>query len=141
MNPTDLYTQLHALTTEHLKHYRDDLEKLDKKTLEEWPDIRFLHYTRENGTHLILMPEAEDPCWPAHGQVVPYLFGEASRAHILDQKMVMGKYMRDHSLVRQIVFFNGRALEAELDHNKALYILQTYITRVGTAWNAQRKAA
>jgi hypothetical protein len=48
------YNTLHSIVSPVLKHYRDDLEKHDKKAIENHSDT-FLYGYRESGTNIIML--------------------------------------------------------------------------------------
>ena len=131
-----IYEELERLSLPHLEAYQHDLTRIDRESIEKNPDMPFLHFTRNHGTHIVYMPPADHECWPAPGEVVPYLFGEATRSHILDQKNVVVKWCMENSGLRLCVHFDGRSLR-EVSPAEAVRICKEYVLRVGCEWNVK----
>ena len=62
------YVQLYALASPHSKDHRNDLEKWDREIIEKMPGCPYLHYTRESGTHIVMMPPADSDYYPKAGE-------------------------------------------------------------------------
>ena len=67
--------ELHKKSLRLLEAYETDLA-IDRKWIEENPDVPFLHYTRTTGTHLITMPKDEGEA--IHLPVMPDVCHRAS---------------------------------------------------------------
>ena len=113
-------------------NYRNDLLVHDRNEIEKRPDEKFLHWSRESGTHLMFLSGLE--VYPAKGTNVPYLFGSASREHILDQKLEFAKYFIKCEQVRAVHYFNGFDL-AETTVQRAVEITREYVDGIVNYWN------
>jgi hypothetical protein len=128
-----IYDQLHALTAEYIKHYRGDLVVHDKRDIEANPGISFLHWTRESGTHIQFLWPADHQSWPAKGLLIPYLFGKATREHILDQVNAVADYWRNHGSIATH-YYDGRELQA-VTPERACQVAERHVRDVGSEWN------
>lgn len=144
MKPTaeTIFAQLLAEVDGIITHYRDDLLVHSRREILEHPGIQFVHYTRAWGTHLIMLHPADHPIWPAQGEKVPYLFGEADREHIVNQWVEMARYYNRGETSRgarieAIHHFDGYVLR-RIDHTgHAFTIVQNRRTEVLGAWTAR----
>ena len=136
MNP--IYLELSALCLPFIQHYQDDLLKHDYAELNASPDVPFLHWTRPTGTHLLLLHPADSPRWPAPDVTVPYLFGHATRDHILEQCLSIATYPHEHEITRVCHHFNGRDL-TEITTAHGVAITQHYVARIKQTWYPRRE--
>ena len=131
-----LYDQLYELSSPILKNYRDDLEHCDKEHCEAWPDVPFIHYTRENGTHMVVLQPSDQ--YPKDGEKVRYLFGEVNREGLLQKKMeehdaLMATF---GSVIELILYFDGADL-VQIDADRARGTIFSYQCGVRTEWSQQ----
>ena len=129
------YEQLYMLSSPVLKAYRDDLEKCDRQQIKKYPDLPFLHWTRESGTHLQLMPPANHPDWPKRGEYVPFLFGMANREHILNSVVTMAQMFVKpcYANAKLVLHFDGWTFLG-ITAEEALEIAREYRDRISAAW-------
>lgn len=104
------FDQLVELSKPHIKHYHDDLMVQDRNWIDGNPGIKFLHFTRECGTDLIGLYPADHAAWPMAGEKVPYLFGFATREHILKQTVEIVKYRTAYGLNKLTLYCNGTSV-------------------------------
>ena len=134
------YAQLYALASPHLKDYRNDLEKWDREIIEKMPGCPYLHYTRESGTHIVMMPPADSDYYPKAGEYVKYLFGMAEREHILRGCVSMAEYFVNpcNSFHGLVLHYDGQRFW-EIDAGKALEIAREYRDQIITTWRKPRR--
>ena len=135
----DTYQQLEALSLPLLKAHQSDLTEIDRKDIEEdHSGVPFLHFTRESGTHIVLMPEADHESWPAKGERTPFLFGEATREHILDQVIPVLEGIQGRGNTLLGLHFDGKALR-KITVERALEVGRAYVDRVRRAWGQAKR--
>lgn len=132
----DIYEQVREKSLPLIKAYHDDLIKHDKIELEKNPGVPFLHFTGDTGTYAFFMIPAED--YPAKGEVVPYLFGNAGREHILRQFVETIEYMKQVNRQDLILYFDGKKL-IEINQEKAEDLAQKYQWRILREWREVEK--
>ena len=137
MNTSKAYAAIFAAADPIVTHWRPDLTKHDRRTIEDAGDgMPFLHFTGDTGTDLMMMPPADHPEWPNVGERVPFIFGHADRDHILHQKIVSVECMP--RINRPIAHhWDGHRLK-RIDMARALDIVNAYAAKVARAW---KKAA
>lgn len=89
-----------------------DLTTHDRDSILANPGVPFLHWTREYGTHMIFLRPSDSPDWPAAGKLAPYIFGNSSREHILNDQAncALSMYSRSASTTLGAVYYNGDTL-------------------------------
>jgi hypothetical protein len=134
------YAQLYVLASPRLKDHRNDLEKWDREIIERMPGCPYLHYTRESGTHIVMMPPADSEYYPKAGEYVKYLFGMAEREHILRGCVSMAEYFVNpcNSFRGLVLHYDGRRFW-EIDASKALEIAREYRDQIITIWCKLRR--
>lgn len=135
-----IYTELEAACLPLIQHYHNDLLKWDKEMLEEFPDCPFLHYTNEFGTHIIMLPAADDECYPPRGKFVPYLFGTADRDHILREKLSMAEYHTRAANCPErftVHHFDGRQLR-KITVAKGVDLAKEYVRSIEHQWSVAK---
>lgn len=122
-----------------IKAFRDDLIKHDRSAIQKNPDIPFLHFTGENGTHIVQFHPATD--YPPAGERVPYLFGTADRCHILNQHVDIVKHLVEKPDFRQelILYSDGKSVK-QIDGERALCLVDQYRIDIESAWNMKNAA-
>lgn len=120
----------------HLKHYHRDLLMHDRRAIRSFPDVPYLHVTRDMGTHLQFMRPTDHPSWPAPGQEVPYLFSTADRDHLLKEAEGFIKYFiashREESVL--VHHYDGRTLR-KISYRHADDLLSRWASNVRHGWN------
>ena len=133
----DIYDQVREKALPIIKAYHNDLLVHDRSTIEKHPGVPFLHFTGDTGTHLLLMISAED--YPTKGEIVPYLFGWASRQHILRQFAETVENMKNVNRQDLILYCNGKRL-IEINQGRAESIARRYESEIWRDWRkAERK--
>lgn len=135
MKPIELYRDLGRRVSPFLKSYRTDL-KLDKSWLLDNPGVPFCHWTSVSSTHLIPMLPHDSPQFPAEGLQVRYLFGMASRWHILEQTKLVANCL---SSPRQFdckiaLYCDGKSEIHEVSLHRAEELVEDYVAGVREAW-------
>jgi len=136
------YAHLYALASPRLKDHRNDLEKWDREIVEKMPGCPYLHYTRESGTHIVMMPPADSDYYPKAGEYVKYLFGMAEREHILRACVSTAEHFVNprNSFRGLVLYYDGRRF-LKIDTRKALEIAREYRNRIIIAWRNPRQMA
>ena len=130
------YAQLYELSSPILKAYRDDLERWDKATIEENPGVPFLHWTRDNGTHLSLLWPPEH--YPKRGESVRYLFGTADRRHLVNQCVTIAEYfLKPFSPALLVVYCDGQKPPRVINEELAVEIARTYRHGMDSLWKSE----
>lgn len=127
----DTYKQVEKKSLPLIKAYYNDLIRLDREAIEKNPGTPFLHFTGDTGTYLFLMIPAED--YPAKGETVPYLFGEADRNHILRQYLKTVECMKTSNRQDLILYFNGKRL-IKINQERAESIARKYEDKIWRDW-------
>lgn len=131
MKPDELITRLDAACRPLITAYATDLD-IDSRFLRENPGVPFLHFTRANGTHIIMLPAAESPLFPPAGVLVDYLLGRADREHILKDSLSLADY--EFPFLRAVHHFDGTALRL-IDQPRAITIAKEHRSKVLAEWN------
>jgi len=101
-----LHDRLVLLADKFIKAYREDLLIHDKTAIEDHPNVPFLHFTGELGTHMVhLIPFS---VYPNKGEKISYLFGRADREHILKDIKELVFYMRKSTRQDLILYYDGQ---------------------------------
>lgn len=127
----DIFEELKEKALPLITAYHDDLLKHDKAAIEENSEVPFLHFTGDTGTHIALLIPAEK--YPAKGERVKYLFGVASRYHILSQVGEMVRYMPQVNRQDLVLYFDGKKL-CEITQEKAEEVVKEYQCRINREW-------
>lgn len=147
--PPPHYLALKGHVERFIDGYHNDLLKHDLNSLCMYPELPFLHFTRNHGTNIVFMPPADHPSWPVKGVKVPYLFGEADRDHILKEILGAVRYHCDKSIVRAIYQFTGNPKDQhgyirsdlnklhEISRGDAMSIAEAYYNRIRHAWEKE----
>jgi hypothetical protein len=136
-----IYQQLHALVRSRLLAYETDLEKHDKEAIEESPGVPFLHWTRDSGTHIVMLWDMKSDVWPMYGVRVPYLFRTADRNHILDGMILMAEWhlMPSNGGDKKHIchYYDGVRIRP-VTCAKAVEIVKEYARPLRRAWEQER---
>lgn len=132
----NVYDELVKRCDSLVEAYRDDLLLHDKELIEMYPGRKFLHFTRNTGTFLFLMHPADDELFPSKGERVPYLFGTATREHMLEdvQKCVKGCCRSSDTLL--ILYYDGVKLR-DVSSDKAFDLWLDYTEGVCRQWTKE----
>lgn len=131
MKTADTYEKLKALCLPHLEAFQTDLLVHDKRSIEDNPGVPFLHFTRAWGTHMVVLIDAKD--YPGDGEVVPYLFGRATREHVLAQTVRIVEYMPKMDRQKCVCYFDGATLKT-ITQQQAEEIARRYVRKIRRAW-------
>jgi hypothetical protein len=122
------YDQLEQAVSDHLKDYRDDLELHDRIDIDRLPNTPFIHVTRESGTHLFQMKDAQH--LPVGDQNTKYLFAHIPVARALESRLegiqVLGT--GNYGPIK-IHYFDGQKLH-EVSVEQATQRYRAYINEV-----------
>ena len=135
MQPTktaSVYQQVKTLAGPIVKHYRDDLTKHDRRTFQDDPTRPFLHFSRECGTHLITLDDAES--YPLPGNEVPFVFGTAQRGKILEDVISATRRIVASETTELILHWDGRKLR-QLTAQQAIDVAETYGRKIRGDWS------
>ena len=132
------YEQIHARTTDIIEHYRDDLEKHDKRFIAEVDaSTAMLHFARTCGTHIYALHNGCSDVFPAKGDRCPYMFGTTDRDGLLDGLVDGLEYCIHQSEVNSecklISYWNGRSWQT-IDAGRARQIVADWKRRVRIQW-------
>lgn len=130
----DVYATIAKKSLKWLNSYKSDLIVHDKKTIENNPNIPFLHFTWNSGTYLMLLRSAQNESWPKKGEWVPYLFGHADREHILNQLIEVMPAI-GQNVVSLIQYYDGKKVSDIGTMDAASRIIRDYIRRVQVEWD------
>ena len=139
----EIYEQVRAQAEPLIKHYFDDLLKIDRELITEpaMKGVPFLHFTGKTGTHIVFLHPAGHPEWPAIGEQAPYVFGHAYRGHILDDKCISVESLSDGEWRgRLILYYDGTGAKnnvSKVTPDKARAICYEYEARVKREWSAE----
>lgn len=105
-----------------LQNYLRDFYYHDRNHIESDPYRKFILCIRENGSHLTLMHNAED--YPCDGEIVPFVFGQADREHILTNTREALQYIMSES--KQFFYFDGENVHDVDPSDASRVLLQEY---------------
>jgi hypothetical protein len=125
MKTTSIYSQLRKKASEFIEQSKTDL-LIDKKSIDQNPNIDFIHITRKYGTSLVLF--YKHTTYPKNGIFVPYLFGTANNIMILEgQRTTLTYYLKEDPLIIQ--YCKNGALTT-INKEQALKIFANYKTEI-----------
>jgi hypothetical protein len=131
-----IYNELYKISSPKLKGYRTDLTKIDKEWIEKNKGVPFIHYTRENGTHILELFPVEH--FPAPGEYVKFLFNMVDRRTLLDRTCEMAAYVELYDKREgynfTVCYYDGCSLKV-IDHKKAIEIVRIYKNSILKEWN------
>lgn len=130
----NLYDQLKEKADLFIKYYRDDLLVHDKNALEKNPNVPFLHFTGETGTHLIFLWPAS--FYPEAGQKYPYLFGMTDRERELSELPSYVESMPRYNRGELTLHFDGKVL-CKVSNKEAKFIADEYVQKVRKEWERE----
>lgn len=126
-----MYDQVYEKASPIITNYREDLEVHDKNELEGYTGD-FIHMTRPSGTWIILLYPANHAIWPSKGLEVPYLFGHATREHIVEG---LRAYTSEHTLREHKLFLYGHNGKVkEISGKEVSEIVEKYIKLTLDTW-------
>ena len=99
------YSRVYDLCSPVVTHYRDDLLKHDHASITANPDMPFIIWARECGTHLLMFHSSDS--FPAAGVRVKYLFGDADREHMLNGVLSVAEHCERDNETRRVVYCDG----------------------------------
>lgn len=129
----NVYEKLVEKVGAAVKSYRTDLDH-DKNGILANPGIPFIHWTRESGTHLQMLPAASADCFPAEGVKVPYLFGFCDRRELSHKPIELAQYLAKCGEVKHCTWFDGEKLHS-ISTERAVEIARKWCNRVNAEWN------
>lgn len=128
-----IYEQVKERSLPFIKAYHEDLLVHDRRAIEQsHPGTPFLHFTGNKGTHIFfLIPPGE---YPAKYERVVYLFGTATRDHILDQLISCIRHMPKVNRHDLILYYSGNGKVQEISQEKAEQIAESYRRSIWDSW-------
>ena len=135
MTPEEVYKEIEEKAIPFIKHYQSDLYIHDKNFIMQNPDIPFILFVREMGTHIItLIPVQQFPI--SDDIVVPYLFGKVTRQHLLREKMAIVEYFENPCSLhpRMILHYDGRRAVHEINLAAARNVVKRYQQNIQESW-------
>lgn len=131
----NIYPILFAAVDSLVTHFRDDLMKHDRNSIENNPELPFLHWTRATGTDLQFLLPSNHPDFPPAGQETPYLFGTASRVHLSQVPSEVARYWnRPGSECLAVHHFDGQRLH-KITTAQAVEIASRYARQIQREWD------
>ena len=132
MTAAEVYQTLLQLTDSNVKSYRDDLLIHDKQSIEENPEIPFLHWTRSTGTTLVFLPPHDSPAFPPKGQTVPYLFGRVNRVELSQKPLETAQFFANQQGILTH-HFDGQKIR-RITEGQAEEVARNYARSVQSRW-------
>lgn len=129
----NVYEKLVERVGATVKAYRSDLDH-DRNGILANPGIPFLHWTRETGTHLQILPGFDSDCFPPEGVEVSYLFGSCDRCELSHKPIELAQYFAQSDQVKHCTWFDGERLNS-ITTEKAVEIARQWCNRVNAEWN------
>ena len=115
-----------------VQSYREDLLVHDLRNMKKCPDgTPFLHFSRQSGTYMTMLLAADE--YPAKGEWVPYLFGQADREHCLNGVWDITECCTDSGHVCH--YYDGKTLR-RVTANKARQIASEYAHVIRGQWQS-----
>lgn len=127
------YEQLEPLVMTTLECYQTDFTVHDREWLHKNPGIPFILMVREAGTVMVGMYPANHESWPLPGEERRYIFGWATRQHILRDSMTI---VDSNSATYRYVHFDGYRVR-EITQTAASLIARRHVNRVLDAWSSK----
>lgn len=125
-----VYDELEAKCLPLIENYHTDLTKWDRQAIELHPCCPFLHWTRDTGTHIIMLTPEDS--YPKRGERVRYLFGTADREHLLRQTLVVAEYC-DRETHLACHYYDGVKLRS-ISSQDAVSIVKQYMREIERNW-------
>jgi hypothetical protein len=132
---TTVYAELESRVSHFIQRHIEDLTTHDREAIEKAPGVPFLHWTRECGTHIAHLFEADHECFPAKGERIPFLFGTADREHIARLPLDFAEYCRKESKTHlSVLYFDGKRLK-DITCEKAVEIARDHYRKLLNSWS------
>ena len=113
--------------------YQSDLEH-DRAAVEKHQGTPFLHFTRETGTHIVILHPAD--AYPAPGEHVPYLFGTADRQHLLKEvPSLVDHFASEYNPAAKLILFFDGSIIYPVSLEQAQSIAAEYVERIRREWH------
>lgn len=129
-NRLSTYEQLEPLVMSTLEHYQTDFTVHDREWLHKNPGIPFILMVRDSGTVMVGMYPANHESWPLPGEQRKYIFGWATREHMLRDSMTI---VHSKSATYRYLHFDGSRVK-EIPQTVASLIARHHVNRVLDAW-------
>jgi len=100
----DVYNRIKKNSLPLLEDYKTDLLQHDFKQITSIEWTSFIHFTRNSGTHLLKLSTVG---YPKKNEIVPYLFSQADRLHILKELYTVFETLQGSALIIQYYDFNN----------------------------------
>lgn len=132
-----IYALLESRCLPLIRAFHDDLLKHDKAAIAESPGMPFVHWTRDCGTHIQMLPPPDHECFPKAGVFVPFLFGTVDREGLLKAMLSMADY---HAMATSnperftVHYFDGKRLRL-VTVQAAREIVRDHVCAVRAAWS------
>lgn len=126
-----IFQQLVSKTDYFVQSYKTDFEH-DRKGIEKYPNDNFLHIARKYGTSLFILEE-DISHYPKKGEEVKYLFGYATREHIIKDFYHTAEYYCKENKDGLFHYFDGKKL-IKIDSDKLLQLARDYRDKVLNIW-------
>jgi len=139
--PPAPYTALRQPVLAKLKAYRRDFLVHDRRAWRLYPGVEFLHFTRDNGTTLVILFPHDHPIWPAEGVQVKYLFGSADRWHILRQVPRLTDYECNPIQEPRLIHHGRSGHVVTITPEAAIEIARNFERATQAAWNRKIQSA
>lgn len=133
MNPKDVYQTVKDLSLPFIKSNEKDLLFHDKNLIEgNINNNPFLHFTGTLGTHMFMFPSDDE--FPKEGERVKYLFGTATRYHMLDDIVKCVKWCRTSNRQALILYYDGTRI-SKINQDIAESLAEDFVSTTKRRWN------
>ena len=131
MKAKEVYETIQVNSLPLMTAYFDDLIKHDKRDILSSDGNRlFLHFTRAMGTGLLFIDTTGYPLNDT--DTIPYLFGHATREHLLKSALDICNHYQTNC--RVIQFYDGNTVHT-ISHDEAEVIVRNFIGETNNKWH------
>lgn len=104
--------------------YHKDLLVHDRRSIEQFPGVPFVHFTGTTGTTIIFFSDIT--CYPKKYEKVRYIFGISDRVHILkDSTIALTEALPKSNRTILIQHFDGHKVH-KITMEQAAYVVRAY---------------
>jgi hypothetical protein len=129
----DVYETIKNRALPLMESYQNDLLVIDKTIIDNNPGVPFIHFTGNNGTKIVFLPEHTSDAYPPKGEKVPFLFGTADRNWIVKQKLQILPALKEGNRTSVIQYYDGRKVK-KITYVESVLLIRAYVADTLNKW-------
>ncbi len=130
------FWDLRSAALPFIKDYKSDLIKHDRRAIRRDPTTPFLHVTRDFGSYITMLHPPSK--YPEKAKEIPYLFGTATREHILREIGGFMNYCKNTHPDAMVHHFDGKNLH-RITYDQGFDILARYTIHIQATWSRESR--